>query len=104
MGKVKSTAYFSSEAKKCFEGESERDMGDCCSDELEVIQLDNEQLSGSHIQLNDLLPDFIIPAYKLTPFTFKQDPVKDEAGLAYDLPPPDPVPVYLLLSSFIFYG
>ena len=104
MGRVKSVAYFSKEAKKCFEGEAERDMKGCCSDETEVLQLEDEHSSTSFHKISDITPIPFIPVYQLIPFSISNKAVKDSAGIVYDLPPPDKTPIYILHSSFTFYG
>ena len=103
-GVVKSTAYFSAEAEKCFEGEEKRDMTGCCSDETEVFQLADEHIPGAFIQIADFSTDFTFTVFSATFSDFNNTVFKEEAGLAYDLPPPNPVPVYILLSSLTFYG
>jgi hypothetical protein len=78
------------------------DMG-CCEDELHVFQLDDEQQLAQSFSVDfDLTKTLLpLPAFKVQGTAADTEIVNPEL---YDLPPPDPTPLYLRYGKLILYG
>ncbi len=104
MGHVKSMEYFSTSSEKCFEGEDKRDMTGCCSDETEVVSLEDDQHQSQPTTLGHKVLYALRPIISATGTDVLLHIVEEVDYRAYDPPPPRPVPVYILTSSYIHYG
>ena len=104
MGRVKSLEYFSTQADKCFDGEEDRDMTGCCSDHSEILSVDEDQFQS---QFNH---GFAKILYVLRPVVVAgaiEPPGLSDNEVTYithGLPPPKPVNIYILNSSYLHYG
>ena len=100
-GKVMDVKLFSAVESCC--GDEEPKSLKCCHEENLVFQLDDEQtVSHSLFELNDLQPMALIPI--LFVLDDGDDAKMLKIGVELDRPPPDGPPSWLLHCSPLHYG
>ena len=103
MGNVLDVKYFSLTADNCFCESWEGISSNCCSDELEVFQIDGDDISSLLKAYNkDVLSQK--PALAEIEYTFLINNQNEDLFIRADLPPPRFVPFYILISDLQYYG
>lgn len=103
MGNALDVKYFSSKADNCFCANEGDVPGECCSDTLEVFQIDGDDLSSL---LNVWSKDVVSQKSVLAEieYTFLINDHDEDLFISADLPPPRFVPFHIWVSDLQYYG
>lgn len=101
MGEELSVKYFSLQSERCM-CETVA-LSNCCSDVLEVFKIEEDQ-KRSWFDFGDKQLLAIAPLFQALEFTTLVNDNEDDQFQAFNLPPPRSVPIFILTSSFQYYG
>lgn len=103
MGNVLAVEYFSLSAAHCSCEKEQLKESDCCSNQLEVYQMDQDEVRTSVDSGAKYLPgeQALLQVCEYTALINDND---DDVFISSSLPPPGPLPVYLLTSNLKYYG
>jgi hypothetical protein len=101
MGREKSTEIFSFSAKKCPCSLFLQENSNCCSDQHEILIVDDTQNLSTAV--SPVLPDFFLigSLYEVELNKIIVQPITQNVGT--DFSPPPKEPLYQLNCSIVFY-
>ncbi len=88
--------------KHCECGHHEQEDPHCCTDKAVFIQFDTDQDITRNI-----IPTFTFSKLLLSsssPLNFNSQIEEDDLFISFNLPPPHKQPIWLINSTFLFYG